>query len=207
MKTKIIFWNEKKIVLCENVQTMLLELENKNAFIFPEGMIKEKCKKVFSKIKKSSLTQFLIEGNPEENLAQIKKEFKTIKAGGGLVFNDKQLLFIFRRKKWDLPKGKLDKGETIEECAIREIKEETGLSNVILENFIDVTFHFYYEKEKLTLKETHWFEMTSGDTTTEPQLEEDIEKISWVSEHQWQEFFQNSFPSIELIITKWKNKI
>ncbi len=207
METKTIFWNEKKIVLCENAQALLLELENKNALIFPEGMIKEKCKKVFSKIKKSSLSQFLIEGNVEENLALIKKEFKTIKAGGGLVFNKEQLLFIFRRKKWDLPKGKLDKGETIEQCAIREIKEETGLKNVVLGNFIDITFHFYYEKEKLTIKETHWFEMTSQDKNTEPQIEEDIEKISWVNESEWQELLQDSFPSIELIISKWKNKI
>jgi mutator protein MutT len=206
MKTKTIFWNEKKITLCQDAQATLLDLENKTVLIFPELMIKEKCKKVFSKIKKSALAQFLFEGNVEENLILIKKEFKTIKAGGGLVFNNKNLLFIYRRKKWDLPKGKLDKGETIEQCAIREIKEETGLKNVSLENFIDTTFHFYYEKEKLTMKETHWFEMTSGETQTKPQIEEDIEKIIWANETEWNEFFKNSFPSIEQIIKSWKEK-
>jgi 8-oxo-dGTP pyrophosphatase MutT (NUDIX family) len=62
---------------------------------------------------------------------------KTIVAAGGLVFNEnKELLMIYRRSKWDLPKGKLDEGETIEECAIREVEEETGVQQIILGKLI-----------------------------------------------------------------------
>ena len=69
---------------------------------------------------------------------------KKIIAAGGLVLNEKnELLMIFRRNKWDLPKGKLDEGESIEACALREVKEETGLQKLKLEKFIDITFHDY----------------------------------------------------------------
>lgn len=80
-------------------------------------------------------------------LERCKKIMPYIAACGGLVQNDKQeILFIYRRKKWDLPKGKLDKGETLEECAIREVMEETGAKNIALENLRLETFHIYIEK-------------------------------------------------------------
>jgi 8-oxo-dGTP pyrophosphatase MutT (NUDIX family) len=133
---------------------------------------------------------------------------KKIIAAGGLVFNDnKELLMIFRRKKWDLPKGKLDKDEDIEACALREVKEETGLKKVKLKKFAGLTYHDYYDKysKKDVLKETHWYEMYApGDQPLIPQADEDIEEIEWVNEKKIAEKLKNSYPNIIEIIQQLK---
>jgi len=99
-----------------------------------------------------------------------------IRAGGGLVENEKgEVLFMFRRGKWDLPKGKLDPGETLESCALREVKEETGVSQLELIQFLLVTEHEYEERGLFILKETHWYRMkTTSHESLIPQTEEDI---------------------------------
>lgn len=133
---------------------------------------------------------------------------KRIIAAGGLVLNDKKkLLMIFRRGKWDLPKGKLDKGESIEDCALREVKEETGLQKVRIENFIALTRHEYFNtySNKDVIKETHWYKMYApGNQTLIPQTEEDIEKIEWTAENEIQQKLKNSYPNIMEIIEKLK---
>lgn len=133
---------------------------------------------------------------------------RKIIAAGGLVTNDKnELLMIFRRGKWDLPKGKLDKGETIESCAVREVEEETGINNITLGELIDITYHDYFDlwvKEDVT-KETHWYAMKiKGSQTLVAQIEEDITDIQWVNDTDLNECLSNSYPTIVAIITKWK---
>ena len=126
-------------------------------------------------------------------------------AAGGLVFNDNnELLMIFRRGKWDLPKGKLDEDESIEACAVREVQEETGLS-VELQNFIGLTYHEYFDKylQQDVRKETHWFKMHAPDAQQlVPQTEEDIEEIEWVDKKDIAEKLNNSYPNIVEIINK-----
>ena len=112
---------------------------------------------------------------------------------------------IFRRGKWDLPKGKLDNGETIEHCAIREVKEETGLINVIIGEFIDVSFHDYFDTylDEEVIKETHWFAMKAiGGQKLIPQLEEDITEIKWVSELELKKCLLDSYDNVVEIIKK-----
>jgi 8-oxo-dGTP pyrophosphatase MutT (NUDIX family) len=131
---------------------------------------------------------------------------KQIIAAGGLVFNDKhELLMIFRRGKWDLPKGKLDEGETIEACAVREVQEETGLAQVILQDFISLTYHEYFDEysKQDAIKETHWYKMYApNEQSLTPQTEEDIEQIEWVNENAIAEKLSNSYPNIIEIIDK-----
>ncbi|MEM6697371.1 MAG: NUDIX domain-containing protein [Bacteroidota bacterium] len=107
--------------------------------------------------------------------------FQVIEAAGGLVFNPEgKALVIYRRDFWDLPKGKIDKGEGKKEAAVREVKEETGLKNVDLEDFICETNHVYKDKKKRRcIKRTYWYKMRTKDEKLTPQTEEDIEVAKW----------------------------
>ena len=132
---------------------------------------------------------------------------KTIVAAGGLVTNDNhELLLIYRRGFWDLPKGKLDKGETIEVCAVREVKEETGLANVQLGNLVGTTYHEYFDewKQRDVVKETHWFAMhATGIQELVPQQEEDIKDIKWVAKQDITGYMQNTYKNIIEIVDKY----
>ena len=133
-----------------------------------------------------------------------------IVAAGGLVWNEKnELLMIFRQGKWDLPKGKLDDGETIEECAVREVVEETGLKEVKLGGFIGITQHEYYDKyiHQEAIKESHWYAMkATSNQDFIPQTDEDITEIKWVPSNTIQKFLKNSYLNIELIIKQYFSK-
>lgn len=126
------------------------------------------------------------------------KRFKVIQTGGGLIRNDAgDYLFIFRRNKWDLPKGKLDEGETIEECSLREINEETGLINLSIEKHLINTYHTYDENGKHILKENCWYLVhAAGEQHPEPQLEEQITEINWVNAANLEPYLANTMPSI-----------
>lgn len=134
----------------------------------------------------------------EDLKAALWKRFEIIKAGGGLVFNeDGKVLMMFRRGKWDLPKGKLDEGESIEECAVREIEEETGLKELVREKFITTTYHHYSFKGKEILKESYWYEVrTNFKGSLVPQLEEDITEVKWVAITELDNYLENTYASI-----------
>ena len=125
-----------------------------------------------------------------------------ITAAGGLVQNNEgSILLIFRRGFWDLPKGKLDAGELIPECAVREVREETGLQTIKLGPFICMTTHAYFDKwlQKDVIKETHWFAMKATSLepeTLNPQTEEDIEKIEWVPVSELDQYLLQTYPTI-----------
>lgn len=127
-----------------------------------------------------------------------------VRAAGGLIQNERgEILFMFRLNKWDLPKGKIDAGESPEECAVREVKEETGIRKVELKDFLLITHHAYEENGKSILKETHWFRMfTTGDQELIPQVEEDITELKWVNESGFSEIIQNTYPNILDVLKK-----
>ncbi len=107
--------------------------------------------------------------------------FRPIEAAGGLVYReDEKLLFIKRKGKWDLPKGKMEEGETIEEAALREVQEETNLSDLRITRELPVTRHTYKEKGDRILKRTYWFEMTSKGEGAKPEKEEGITEVRWM---------------------------
>ena len=134
------------------------------------------------------------------------KEKKTLVAGGGLVRNEQEaLLMIFRRGKWDLPKGKLEKGETIEQCAVREVMEETGLQSIELGKLIEISYHNYFDPflQEEVIKETHWFSMLAkGYQALIPQAAEDITQIKWVFGPEMETCLQNSYGNIVSVIRK-----
>ena len=195
---KIIF-NEKKILLVDSYQDLSKKMPLSSAIIsfkFDE----QKIQYLIDDLLISENEFLILVGNPLQNLEVLKKSFKLIQAGGGVVLNNKEeILFIYRRKKWDLPKGKLDEAETIEECAIREVKEETGLSELTLGSLLITTYHLYIENEMI-LKETFWFEMTTNERALVPQAEEGIKKAIWVHSNNIQFQLSNTYESIMDVI-------
>jgi 8-oxo-dGTP pyrophosphatase MutT (NUDIX family) len=129
----------------------------------------------------------------------LKKTFKIVKAGGGLVRNSKgEFLLIFRKKHWDLPKGKPDKGENIETCAIREVREETGISDLKIIKKLPKTYHLFVNpNNEIVLKKCYWFEMeTTDEQPLSPQLEEEILEAVWLSKEKVESLKPLMFPTI-----------
>ena len=140
-----------------------------------------------------------------EEFEAYKSGKKIIEAAGGLVFNEKkELLMIFRRGFWDLPKGKVDEGETLDECALREVSEETGLLSIDLIGFLTTTYHTYSFKDEVVLKPSHWFRMncTSTEKLT-PQAEEDITDIKWITSEEANRLKDKMYPAIKMLIEQY----
>lgn len=124
--------------------------------------------------------------------------FKIQEAAGGRVHNARnEILFIFRRKRWDLPKGKIDPGETPRQAAVREVEEECGISQLKITRKLPVTYHVFRQKNQQILKITHWFEMQCADTRKLiPQTEEDIEAAVWAGPRKQKELRPLFYPSL-----------
>ena len=144
-----------------------------------------------------------------ENTVSCWKEFcsrfKLIEAAGGLVVNDNnELLFIKRNGCWDLPKGKLEKNEEIEVCALREIQEECGINDISLLNKITETYHTYIHKEKRILKRTYWFLVkSSGYPSLFPQKEEGITEVKWFKQSDLTLPLSNTYLSIKDVMNSF----
>lgn len=132
---------------------------------------------------------------------KFKLQFKVQEAAGGKVLNEQnEVLFIYRFDKWDLPKGKLEKGETIEECAVREVEEECGISNLTIEKQLETTYHIFERNSKTIFKITYWFLMnTSYFGSLTPQIEEGIEQVLFKNELEIKDALENTYENIKLL--------
>ena len=155
---------------------------------------------IISNVKKHKKI-FLFHKNSEKLISSFKKKIKVISAAGGIVKNSfDETLFIYRRNKWDLPKGKKDKGETIDLTALREVKEETGIGNLKIIDFRMKTYHIFKKNNEYCLKETTWYNMISDfDGKFVPEIKEDITKVVWKNESKIQKI-KNTFPNIKLLL-------
>lgn len=137
-------------------------------------------------------------------LKHLKKKLKVVTAAGGLVYNSKnEILFIYRNKKWDLPKGKTEKGEKIEQTGLREVEEETNVKDLEIVSFLQTTYHIINRNNKYKLKETHWFEMKTDSTgELSPQTSEGIKKAKWKNFEQSQKALLKSYANIKLLFPK-----
>lgn len=133
----------------------------------------------------------------------IKSTFKVIEAAGGVVQKDDKYLLIFRKGKWDLPKGKKEKSEKNKQAAVREVEEETGVK-VSIEFKIGHTWHTYIQNRKYVLKKTHWYLMKSEDDSgMAPQAEEDIQEVMWKNLTELRSALYNSYRSIRSVIHQY----
>lgn len=146
----------------------------------------------------------------EALLRELKNTYAPIEAAGGVVSNpDGGVLMIYRRGKWDLPKGKRDDGEGLEACAEREVIEETGLPELKIGDKICETYHVYTQDGTELLKTTHWYKMkTKKAFELHPQKEENILEARWVAEKKLGNYVHQSYEAIKEILLesgkKWK---
>lgn len=180
-------------VLVDDVLIMNASFEQIDSLL--KLMTDKKMKKVHSIFISSREKRALID--------YLKSKFKVIEAAGGIVEAKGKLLMIYRRKMWDIPKGKLDKGETIEECAVREVEEETGVK-VRIDKKIDAVWHTYTTKRKYILKKTHWYAMQCvDDSKMAPQKDEGIKKVEWMDMEQVRKALHGSYRSIRYVMQEY----
>lgn len=198
-----VFVNEKKLLLSKQPENLEKTLKYESFTTLEIAL---------DLLQNTSLKELNVYGEEiGEIWEEFKKLFRIIEAAGGIVNRPNgDILFIKRLGKWDLPKGKMEKGESREESAIREIEEETNLRNVELLDFINTTYHIYIERNgDKVLKFTHWFEMNfEGEDTSKPQIEEGITEVAWKNTAQIEsEVFPSTFKNIKLIIKEfWETK-
>ncbi len=189
-----VFVNDKPLFLTNKVE----KETDFQMFLLESVDIEQLIVKMFNnKVNKA----FLYYPDEKEMLKKMKEKLPVAKAGGGFVYNDNgEVLFIFRNGKWDLPKGGTERGEEMEETAIREVEEETGVKNLKITKKLQKTYHVFKRNGQYKLKITYWYEMkTSYTGKLVGQANEGIEKVAWLNPEQIKEALTNSYENIKLL--------
>ncbi len=190
-----IFYKEKPIIISDKKSDL------KNSLIIdPELLENLDLLKLLTKKKINSIGIF---SNEFEIIINVfKKKFPEIIAAGGKVINNKsEILFIYRNKKWDLPKGKAEKNENISQTALREVEEETGIKNLSIIKPLDKTYHIFKRGKTNYLKTTYWFEMKSDfNGKFKPQKKEGITRVEWIGVENLSSILTRSYANIRLLI-------
>ena len=187
-----IFLDDKSIILT-NVQE---NIENEKYFRLKDVSLDE----IIEALSHKGVERiYLYHPKAEKLMKKFKQLIPTIKAGGGIVYNQEgKVLLIKRNGKWDLPKGKKEKGENIATCALREVEEETGVKKLLIQRFRMITYHIFKRDGQYFLKETYWYDMTTTfKKKLVPQTEEDIEKACWKDEVEVRELVKDSYKNIQ----------
>ena len=193
-----VFVNDKPIILT----TSLNNSEYFPSYPFENASFEEVVYKLQTNVFNGV---YLFSKNIKKDWEVLRKIYQPMIAGGGLVVNEKkEVLFIFRDEKWDLPKGRIEEGEDIKETAIREVEEECGIKDVVLQNFLITTYHLFTKGEDKILKETHWYLMLSQyKGTLKPQQEEGITEVCFKDEKETETTLLNTYANIKLVYNSY----
>ncbi|HMU47824.1 MAG TPA: NUDIX domain-containing protein [Chitinophagaceae bacterium] len=194
-----IYFGYKPLFLCDNVDEELQPYVHHDDAVFIDELNTHTIKAMIHEMEQPKIhAGVFYHPDLDELKKAFFKKFTVIQAAGGLVQNEKQeILLIFRRGSWDLPKGKLDDGEKLEDCAVREVEEETGLRDIKLIAPLTITYHTYHEGARFILKESHWYNMTTkGNQVLVPQVIEQITEVKWVAKKDLEKYIGRSFPSV-----------
>ncbi|MDU8885322.1 NUDIX domain-containing protein [Yeosuana sp. MJ-SS3] len=187
-----VFVNDKPIVLTTEIE--------KETYFKNYLLNNVKLGKVIRTLNTTKLQEArLIHKNKDKILKKFLKKLPNVIAGGGKVYNDKdEVLFIFRNGKWDLPKGKAEKKETIDQTALREVEEETGVKGLEITKPLDMTYHIFKRNGRYRIKITYWFEMkTSYRDSLKAEESEGITQVAWLNKEQQEEALKNSYANIK----------
>lgn len=198
-----IYVNNKPLILTTDASKYLAEHPIAEGYIRFTGAFTRNFRLAFQHLEKPRTLGAVIEDiSPKSLQEELYQMYEPIDAGGGVVVNENgDVLMIYRRGKWDLPKGKRDDGEAIAECALREVSEETGLHKLKLQDKICDTYHVYAQNGQQLLKCTSWYKMkgTANETLT-PQKEENIEQAKWISEKDMKFVIFKSYEAIREVL-------
>ena len=190
-----VFYNQKPINFTSDL--------SKNSLINPLFFLKyTNSKSIIKALKNKKVEGVNLYYSKEDKIEKyFFKIFPIVEAAGGLVENGNgRYLFIYRNNKWDLPKGKIGKKETIIDAAIREVIEETGVSDLIVIKPLAITFHVYKANKKYKLKKTHWYLMKSSyNSILVPQIEENITRAEWKTKEEVPQLLKNAYKNIKFV--------
>lgn len=183
--TQKIYYANKPLILTNSASAYMKKHPQAEGYLCFRGATSNNFERAFNHLNEpGTMGAIMIDESLDKLRDELHKLYAPVEAGGGVVFNeDGEVLMIFRRGKWDLPKGKRDDGEDIATCALREVSEETGLAQLVLGDKLCDTYHIYSMGRDNLLKCTAWYKMTGTNADTlEPQAEENIEEVRWVAE-------------------------
>ncbi|WP_222983573.1 NUDIX hydrolase [Flagellimonas meishanensis] len=193
-----VFVNESPLILTNK------RPEKSNGHLF--SLDGDSIMKAINSLAKGKLEKAYMYHPDEEKMLDIfMHKIPLVVAGGGFVTNKKgKVLFIFRNGKWDLPKGKVDKGESIEEAALREVEEETGVNGLKIDKFLRTTYHIFKRNGEFWLKQTHWFAMsTKFEGKLVAEKAEGIKRVKWKGPKKAKKALENSYANIRILFEDW----
>ncbi len=195
-----VYYNNRLICIGSDIQPLLEKKISKKltgAFNVREEWEKFKNDETYKSL--------WMQGHAKGIWNKFKSMFVRVKAAGGLVQNSNgEYLLIFRKGKWDLPKGKLEKKETLEMAAMREVEEECGIGELSIVNTLNTSYHIYEEEGWYMLKHSNWFSMTTTSTKIPvPQENEGIEKAVWAKPSQIKNYMENMYPNIKDLLQEY----
>lgn len=203
-----VFINQRKIIISDHLPC---NSNNERAAVLKnhtEDDLKQKLTSFLNNTNEDVL--YIIDSKPFNSWDILKKHTVFIEAAGGLVLNPlTEMLFIYRYGCWDLPKGKKDPGESPAKTAVREVIEECGIDDIEIIKPLPSSYHMYKLPSKdWALKQTYWFLMRADDwKNPTPQIEEDISEVEWVKLTEAQNYLQNTYPSIKILVEDYLNTI
>lgn len=198
---RTIHFESRSLYICNEKETRKKDADEIISINTPEDKLPEIIDTMDNNKNIKSLV--LITEDVEKTYDLIRKQFKEVNAAGGLVRNsDNKVLLIFRNGKWDLSKGKQEKGEDIKLTAQREVSEECGITAPEAGDIVCITEHTYHRDGSFILKHTYWYKMDYRlSEKLIPQTEEGIEKIIWADPEDLHKYMDNTYPSIKDVLS------
>jgi 8-oxo-dGTP pyrophosphatase MutT (NUDIX family) len=197
-----IFIQAKPVIICSRLNDAIRQQITDEQLILLNDPDIKTIPALVDKLEDDSIHGYVWESPvPDSLLKSLMDLYEHWQAAGGLITNPAgDILLMFRRGKWDLPKGKIDSGETPETAALREVTEETGLHTLHIERQLTDTWHAYHQFGKNIIKQTYWFKMNfTGTELTVPQIEEDIQDIQWIKPENIGKYLPYSYPNLKAV--------